>query len=101
MSEVNDRDLPPGWTSGQWLVSGRVQGVGFRFHVLQSAHRLGIVGDVRNLSDGRVEVRAQGPGERLDGLLASVRTGPPGARVDSVETHELGQELMFDTFTIR
>ena len=57
MSEVDDRDLPPGWNSAQWLVSGRVQGVGFRYHVLQSAHRFGIIGDVRNLRDGRVEGR--------------------------------------------
>ena len=101
MSEVDDRDLPPGWTSAQWLVSGRVQGVGFRYHVLQSARRLGISVDVHNLPDGRVEVRARGPGDRVDGLLVEVRTGPPGAQVDSVETHELEKGLMFDTFTIR
>jgi acylphosphatase len=101
MSEVDDRDLPPGWNSAQWLVSGRVQGVGFRYYVLQSAHRLGVFGDVRNLRDGRVEVRAQGPGDQVEGLLASVRRGPPGARVDLVETLELDKGLVFDTFTIR
>ena len=101
MSEVDDRDLPPGWTSAQWLVSGRVQGGGFRYHVLQSARRFGISGDVRNLPDCRVEIRAQGPGERVDELLVHIRTGPPGAQVDSIETHELGKGLMFDSFTIR
>ena len=58
----------------------------------------------RNKADwmyGRVEVRAQGPGDRVDELLASVRTGPPGARVDSIEAHESEKDLRFDTFTIR
>lgn len=101
MSEVEERDLPPGWTSAHWLVSGRVQGVGFRYHVLGSAQRFGVFGDVRNLRDGRVEVRAQGPSAGVDGLLHSVRKGPPGARVDSIETLEPGSDHVFDTFTIR
>ena len=101
MSEVENRDLPPGWISAQWLVSGRVQGVGFRYHVLQSAHRFGILGDVCNLPDGRVEIRASGPVDRMDGLLGAVRSGPPGARVESVENRELEDGLNFDTFTIR
>ena len=101
MSEVDDRELPPGWTRAQWLVSGRVQGVGFRYHVLQSAHRFGVLGDVRNLPDGRVEIRAGGPVDQVEGLLAAVRTGPPGARVESVESLEPEKGLNFDTFTIR
>jgi acylphosphatase len=101
MSEVDDRELPPGWTCAHWLVSGRVQGVGFRYHVLQSAHRAGVLGDVRNLADGRVEVRATGPVDRVDGLLEAVRTGPPGARVETVENLEMETGLHFDSFTIR
>jgi acylphosphatase len=101
MSEVDDRDLPPEWTCAQWRVSGRVQGVGFRYHVLQSARRFGVLGDVCNLPDGRVEVRARGAVDRVGGLLVAVRTGPPGAHVESIESLELNKGLNFDTFTIR
>ena len=101
MSEVEDRDRSPDRTSARWLVSGRVQGVGFRYHVLQSARRFAILGDVRNLPDGRVEVRAKGPVDRMDDLLTAIRTGPPGARVESVESLVPEKGLNFDPFTIR
>ena len=101
MSEVDDRGPKPGWTSAHWLVSGRVQGVGFRYHVLHSARRFGVLGDVRNLADGRVEIRAMGPDGEIAELLAAVRTGPPGSQVRSIETLDLEQDLMFDTFMIR
>ena len=68
----------------RWLVSGRVQGVGFRWFVLQAARRLGIRGEVRNLADGRVELRVQALGGQLAELLAAVSEGPPAARVDDV-----------------
>jgi acylphosphatase len=101
MDEAEGQHPRPGWTSAHWLIAGRVQGVGFRFHVLQSARRLGIHGDVRNLRDGRVEVRARGPAESFDRFSTTVRSGPPGARVDSVETHELEEGLVFEGFTVR
>lgn len=101
MNEVDDRGAKPGWTSAHWLVSGRVQGVGFRYHVLHSARRFGVIGDVRNLADGRVEIRAAGPGDDIAELLAAVRTGPPGSQVRSIETRDLEQDLNFDTFMIR
>ncbi|MFN8608442.1 MAG: acylphosphatase [Vulcanimicrobiota bacterium] len=74
-------------------VSGHVQGVGFRWHVRQWAHRLGISGWVRNLPDGRVELRAQG--ERLAEFLQRVAQGPQGSRVSSLqdEWEEHGQPL--------
>lgn len=101
MSEVDDRGPAPGWTSAHWLVTGRVQGVGFRYHVLHSARRFGVFGDVRNLADGRVEIRAAGPGDKIAELLSAVRTGPPGAQVQSIETGNLEKDLKFDTFMIR
>ena len=52
----------------QFLVSGRVQGVGFRDATRTRANELGLAGWVRNLSDGRVEVQAAGSGEKLDAL---------------------------------
>jgi len=82
-----------------WLISGRVQGVGFRYHVLDAARSHGVRGDVRNLPDGRVELRAVG-GD-LDRFLVEVRVGPYGARVDDVEVRELAGAPEFDGFEIR
>ena len=70
------------------LVKGRVQGVGFRFFVLRCADELGLDGWVRNLEDGRVEVKAVGRPEDLDRLEADLRRGPPGARVDAVHVQQ-------------
>ena len=72
------------------FVSGRVQGVGFRWWTRSRALELGLVGQARNLLDGRVEVVAQGPRpdvERLDGLLREFPSGSgrPG-HVTSVTT---------------
>jgi len=68
----------------RYLVSGRVQGVGFRFFVEHIAYELGIKGWVRNLPDGRVEVYAIGSPEQLDELKKQLWEGPPLARVDNV-----------------
>jgi acylphosphatase len=82
-------------------VSGRVQGVGFRWFVRNEARRLGIAGDVANLADGRVEIRAFANGTDLDRLLAAVRTGPPGSRVDQVRELEPPEEIGADGFEVR
>ena len=58
------------------VVSGRVQGVGFRFFTRRQALEHGVVGTVRNLPDGRVEVRAEGSRDALDALAADLRRGP-------------------------
>ena len=67
------------------LISGLVQGVFFRRETTDTARRLGITGWVRNLSDGRVESVAEGEKARLDELIRFCHSGPPGARVRSVE----------------
>lgn len=67
-----------------WQVLGRVQGVGFRWFVRQQARRWGVRGWVRNRPDGSVEISATGPLEAIEGLMASVRRGPPGADVTEV-----------------
>jgi acylphosphatase len=67
------------------VVSGRVQGVGFREFTRRTAHRLGVGGWVCNLSDGRVEVVADGERPALDALVTAVSSGPPGARVRDVQ----------------
>lgn len=69
-----------------FLVSGRVQGVGFRWWTRRTASRLGLSGTVRNLPDGRVEVRARGSAAALDELDTSLRIGPLGAAVEAVES---------------
>ena len=83
------------------IVSGRVQGVNFRYYTAQEAQRLHIVGWVCNNSDGTVEVMAEGPREQLEALLSFLHTGSPAAEVKSVqrEWHEPTGE--FDGFRTR
>ena len=71
------------------IVSGRVQGVSYRASTAQKARQLGLVGWVKNLPDGRVELEAEGPADVVDTLVAWCRHGPPAARVDSVAVEEL------------
>ncbi len=72
----------------RYLVSGRVQGVGFRFFAEAAARREGLNGWVTNLPDGRVEIWAEGDREAVDRFEAHVRHGPPGARVEAVDVDE-------------
>jgi acylphosphatase len=84
----------------RFLVRGRVQGVGFRWFVEREAHILGLAGWVRNNSDGRVEVLAQGTPEQLSGLRARLQQGPRAARVDDVEESEANLTQDLKTFRI-
>lgn len=83
-----------------WRVAGRVQGVGFRWFVLEAARACRVEGDVRNLPDGRVEVRARGEEGQLAELLRALRAGPAGSRVDSLESFIIG-DPPFMGFEIR
>ena len=67
------------------IVHGRVQGVGFRHFVTREARALDLAGTVRNRPDGTVEVEAEGGPGALAQLVAAVRRGPIGARVEHVE----------------
>lgn len=67
------------------VVRGRVQGVGFRYFVVEEAARLGLRGYARNESNGDVEVLAQGPRLALERLLSLLRQGPPAAYVSDVQ----------------
>jgi len=80
-------------------VAGEVQGVGFRWHVRQWAQHLGIQGWVRNLPDGRVELKAQG--ERLEEFLRKVSQGPEGSRVTSLQDEWDDQGEPLGSFQIR
>ena len=84
----------------QFLVRGRVQGVGFRWFVEREAKTLGISGWVRNNSDGSVEVLASGTQEQLSGLRSRLRQGPRASRVDNVEEAEAKPVAGLNTFRI-
>jgi acylphosphatase len=72
----------------RFLISGRVQGVGFRFFAETVAAREGLHGWVRNLPDGRVEAVAEGESEAIVRFEIALRYGPRGARVDDVVIEE-------------
>ena len=84
----------------KWLVSGRVQGVGFRWFVLRRAEELGVTGWARNLPDGTVEVVGVGDSEVLVRFEESLNSGPRFASVDNVEKfvypHEVDALKSFD-----
>ena len=63
------------------IVRGRVQGVGFRYFTKQRADAYNLIGFVRNLTDGNVEVVAKGPQKSLDNLIVDLKSGPPGSVV--------------------
>ncbi|HLR45635.1 MAG TPA: acylphosphatase [Deinococcales bacterium] len=67
------------------LVSGEVQGVGMRRYVQRQAQDLGLAGSAENLTDGRVEIVAEGPEADLELLLVRIRKGPPHARVTDID----------------
>ncbi|ACQ91760.1 acylphosphatase [Tolumonas auensis DSM 9187] len=70
-------------------VYGIVQGVGFRYFTQQEASRLGLCGRATNLSDGSVEVLAQGDAQAVEKLIHWLKTGPRTASVDYIEITEL------------
>jgi acylphosphatase len=74
----------------QFLISGLVQGVGYRFFAQRAAARHQIAGYVKNLPDGRVEAWAEGPAESVEGFKHDLATGPAYAVVSSIE------EIVFD-----
>jgi acylphosphatase len=82
-------------------VLGRVQGVGFRYHVITHAQELGLDGYARNLDDGTVEVWAEGKLEALDELLEATRRGPRWARVDEVLVERVTATHTCRGFTVR
>jgi|AACY02.3.fsa_nt_gi Acylphosphatases len=69
------------------LISGRVQGVGYRAFARRHAIDLGLAGSAENLADGRVEIVAEGPRSELEQLLVFLRRGPVHASVASIERH--------------
>jgi len=87
-------------TRAHVFISGFVQGVGFRFFAILNARKLGISGFVRNLTDGRVEVVAEGELESVDALIERLRKGPPGANVVGVDVRLEKYEGEFSDFSV-
>lgn len=82
-------------------ITGRVQGVGFRWFTRRTAGELGVRGSVRNRPDGSVEVHAEGPAEVLARFEERLRRGPRGARVDGVGRVESSMPVPEADFVIR
>ena len=83
------------------VVSGRVQGVGFRDGMARAAANAGVTGWVRNRSDGSVESLLHGKTSTVDTVIGWARRGPPAARVASVEVEAAAYDGSLEGFTIR
>ena len=81
-------------------ITGRVQGVGFRYAMQHEAARRGVRGWVRNRRDGSVEALVQGEARAVEALVAWARQGPPGARVSELQTTEV-EEPAHSGFELR
>ena len=81
------------------VVSGRVQGVGFRFFAERAAKKAGVFGWVRNLPDGRVETVVEGSDDAVERYLSEIRKGPFGSRVTDVAVEDR-QPGNFDSFEV-
>ena len=81
--------------------SGRVQGVGFRITTEEHAQEYGVIGWVRNLRDGRVELVAEAEETALQQLLQAIRTGPMKNFINQVEISWSNATDTFDEFEIR
>ncbi len=85
----------------RYLISGRVQGVGFRFFAEAAALAEGVHGWIRNRPNGEVEAQLEGDADAVDRVEASLRRGPAHARVDHVAVEEIAPSGRAIGFSIR
>ncbi len=83
------------------VVRGQVQGVSFRVYTQRMARTLQLVGFVRNMGNGDVEIVAEGEADRLERMVEWARHGPPAAEVEEVRTEYTDPTDAFHDFTIR
>jgi len=83
------------------FISGRVQGIFFRFETRRLARRLGVAGWVRNRRDGRAEAVFEGEKEDVERMIEFCGQGPPGARVTNVEVGWEEPTGEFEGFNVR
>ncbi len=84
----------------QFRITGRVQGVGFRFFVERVAREIGVNGWVRNCQDGAVEVLAECSLKKMEQLRAALLQGPPGSRVEQVSEQTTARSISRRGFSI-
>ena len=84
----------------QAVISGKVQGVGYRDFVTEYAKEYGVVGWIRNNADGTVSLLAQGEPDTLKEMVAHLNTGPSLARVESVSVDWKTPKKQFDDFEV-
>ena len=83
------------------VIRGSVQGVGYRYAMVEAARALDVAGWVRNRRDGTVEAFAQGDAAAIEAIIAWCRRGPPAARVTDVETLASEADTAVGEFTYR
>jgi len=96
--KFNSVDTSP--IARQYFISGDVQGVGYRFFAQRASARHQIVGYVRNLDDGRVEVLAEGPAQSVEAFRDELLTGPRFSSVDHIEEINLDPTGSYPSFRI-
>ena len=84
----------------RFFIGGEVQGVGYRFFAQRAAARHQITGHVKNLDDGRVEVLAEGPAQRVEAFKNELATGPRFSSVDQIEEIHLDPSGLYPAFRI-
>ncbi|MCL2705827.1 MAG: acylphosphatase [Spirochaetaceae bacterium] len=82
------------------LVSGRVQGIGYRYSAVRAAGKHHVFGWVRNNVDGSVELECEGDAKDMDDFIGWIKVGPPGARVTSVEIREKPYQGFYSRFVV-
>ena len=82
------------------IVEGLVQGVGFRYSVIEISNRLHLTGWVRNTVNGHVEVVAEGPRANLENLISFLKIGPRSAQVNNVKIEWLSTTGEFNNFNV-
>lgn len=86
---------------GHVIFHGRVQGVTFRYHTEQAARKLGVTGTVRNVSDGTVELYAEGTSEEVQALVDTMSGDEGPGHVDNIDvSYRQIQESSFSDFNI-
>ena len=96
--KFNSVDMSP--IARQFLISGGVQGVGYRFFTQRASARHQVVGYVKNLDDGRVEVLAEGPAPNVEAFKHELLTGPRFSSVDHIEEINVDPTGSYSSFRI-
>ena len=97
---MDEKKLVASEASSRFRVTGRVQGVGFRWYTEKLANEIGVRGWVRNCSDGSVEAVASGTEAQLEEFERVLRRGPSGSRVRNLERTEEAERSVDNRFSI-